>query len=306
MAARKFDLFALQFATAGTGLGPTQLTGPQQLTIRHGRRSIRSEADGTTVIAAEDQGPFFGEGSLVVGDVSTLMAVLAAFEGAAGFQRAILAEGREVGAGTVTDILVKRAVLTAARLSVENGRYASVNFDFRVSCDPASDTQDDEVSFTPAQAKTATIGAGKRVYRVVSAVHGGVVQAEAAAGLELNIAARSVQAVHGDGDFGETVDVANFEVGGRVRFRDYTVAGLLAKAQALIAATVGALVVTMTQQGGGTTTLLTLANTRFFEASDTFRQGDYWMCDLSFGCEGVSGVTPYGLASGGNKVITMA
>ncbi len=303
-ATRLFDLFAAQLGDSPAGATPTQLVGPRQLRLSHGHPRIVASNDGLAGVAAQDQGPWGCRGSLSCGDVSTFMAVLAAFEGATDALRALMAEGKEVGAATVTDILLARARLVGARLACRNNDYAQVDYDLRSSCAPASDSQDDELSFTEAQAKTATIGSGLRTYRIVSATHAAV-QAEACLGFDLNVAGQAV-ATHGDDDFGETVDVSGYDVSGTVTFQDFDVDTLLAMTQKLIAAAEASLVLVLKQQGGGANTTLTLANTRFFETSDALAARQYGTAALGFGCAGLSGTTPYALATGANKIITMA
>lgn len=304
MSTRLFDVFAVQHGTSPTGATPTQLVGPGELAINSGFRRVVGNTDGTPGPAAHDQGAFSLAANLGLSDVTSFMAVLAAFEGATGGLRAIVAEAREVGAATVTDILLKRMRLIGASLNVQQDRYADVRYDLRASCDAASDSQDDEVSYIEAQAKTATIGAGKRAYRVTAVTHNAV-PAGLATGFSLDVRGQPIADV-ADGAYGETVEVGGYEVGGQVTFRDFDVATLLSTGQALLAAAAANLVAVLRQQGGGSSTTLTLANARFFDMSDVFRGKDYATCTLKYFCEFVSGVTPYALASGANKIITMA
>ncbi len=303
-AQRIFNLFAAQTGTSGTGGSPTQIVGPQSLSISHGFREIvADESDGVLVTPAQDRGAWFAEGTLEHRDITTWMAQLALWEAAA-TGRAILAEGREVGAATVTQIIWKRTRLVSSALRLMTNQYASCSYGLRSSCAAASDTQDDELSFTSGGTKTATIGSGKRTYRIVSAIHNSV-QAFACDGININVQGQA-QASVGDAEFGETVEVGPYRVSGDITFLDYTVASLLAKAQTLMAAAAASLALVLTQQGGGSTSTLTLALVKFFSVSEAIRSGDYWKATLKFGCEGVSGTTPYGLASGTNKIITIA
>lgn len=304
MADRIFDLFAAQFGTSPTGATPTQIVGPAQLRVRHGFAPLGSNHDGAAGEAAVDKGPYSCAATLNCGDVSTFMAVLAAFEGASDGLRALVAEGKEVAAATVSDILIERCRLVAARLACRGNQYADVSYDLRVSCDSASAAPEDEFSVVKAQTKTATIGAGKRTYRVVSATHGAV-QALACAGFDLNISGQA-QVSHGDDEFGETVDVGPYQVRGSITFADFSVATLKTKVQQLQMAALASLVIVLKQQGGGANTTLTLANCKIFDADDAVQAGQFAQCQANFACEFVSGTTPYALASGADKIVTMA
>lgn len=304
MSTRLFDVFAVQHGVAPTGATPAQLVGPGELTINSGFRRVVGNTDGAPGPAAHDKGAFFLAASLGLTDVTSFMAVLAAFEGVAGGQRAILAEAKEVGAATVTDILLKHMRLIGASLNIQQDRYADVRYDLQASCDAASDSQDDEVSYAEAQVKTATIGSGKRAYRVTAVTHNAIA-AGLCTGFGLDVRGQPV-ADAADGAYGETVEVGAYEVGGQVAIRDFDVTTLESKGQSLIDAAAANLVVALRQQGGSDSTTLTLANCQFFDMSDVFRGKDYAACTLKYFCEFVSGTTPYALASGTNKIITMA
>lgn len=305
---RVYNLHGLKFGTSPSLGTPTQIVGPRTAGLRHGYRRSAASTDGVLARAAQMKGAYFGEWNITCEDVSSFVAQLSAWESATDGKRAIQFEGVEYGAATVQTGLIKRAVLTRASLAIRKDEVAAVNYAGRISADSASNSQDDEFACTAGATKTATIGSGKRAYRVHSVQHGGSLSVPTVLGFELNIDGE-VAATSGDNDFGESVVVPQFDVTGKVTIQDREISTALTLAERLIDAAMGALAVDLRQQDGSTDTALTLANCRFFDIGDQWNSNGWANVEVMFGLEalgGAQGTTIYGLATGVNKLLTAA
>lgn len=280
----------------------TQLSGAVGLSVQHGYRRARADNDGTPGVTVQNRDVFYAQGVLRCQDIRQLMTVLAAFEG--NITRTIQAEGKEVGSITAAaKCVVQRAKLTGARVSFTAGQYASCDYSFRSSCAAASNTADDEVTWTDLT-KTVTHASAGRIYRVKSAVLGGALTPLGVDGLDLNINGNA-QATWGDDDFGETVEVPSYDVTGTLRFKDTTIATLETIGQRLQEAAMAALVLTLRPESGSDV-VVTLANLLFHDDDTGLSARGYGQVGVDFSCQFLNGTTEYALASGSNKVVTVA
>lgn len=308
MATRNFDLYACQTGTRVTGGTPTQIVGPLALAINELDDGPRSLSDGLAGTAARDKGLFSADWELTCQDISTLMTQLALWEAAATGERAILAEAREVGALTSTKVLVKRAMLAHFGVVLrDGGAYSEVRYGGPISCADDSDTPDDEIAYTEAQTKTATIGAGKRQHRILSAVHDGTGQLQATACVGLTLEGRGdVQRASGDGRFGYVAAVGPMRVTGSVTIQDQDVSSLRTVAQHLTRNGVGPLILTLLLQGSASQIVLTVANVEFHGIQGQWRAGQFAQMQVGFEAQFIGGTDVYALASGTHKLITVA
>jgi len=303
MASQKIkNVFALQTGTVATLASPTQLVGPMVCQYTAGFGDVVAGGDGLAGDAVDADGPFQCSWQIDCQDVSTFAAQLALFE--VGL-RAIQWEGREDNVLTVHKWLIKRAALVGASLSVQKDQVAKVSYSGKVAAAAASTSEADEIVVTAGAAKTATIGSGKRTYRIHTVTHGDVA-IEAVNGLNLTISGKGDAGASGDNDFGESIMVDSWNVTGSLTIQDQTVATATSRAQKLTAAARGSLIAQLRQTDGSTDTQLTLANLKFKRYTNVMRTDEWAAVEVPFRCLAVSGTTPYGLASGANKIITMA
>lgn len=302
MAQRIFDLFNAKIAG-------TTVAGPMQASVDQGFSELTAENDGAPMLAARDRDVATGMLSLTCQDVGQLMTHLAACEGAL---VSVQAEGREVGAATASRITGSNLRLVGASLNLAHGGgYASVRFDFRVSWPADADGLEDGIAIVNAQTKTIVVAGVKRAFRIKSAAHGATT-IEKTIALDLAVRSLGVEASVGDDDFGECVEVGAYDVAGTLTFQDLTASGSPVKsiAQQLLTAVRASLVIPMIQQAaavvGGATFTLTIANTKFIRTVTTPAARKYGTEALAFGIDGIVGTTQYNLATGANKIITVA
>lgn len=309
MARRVIDLYATFFGDTPSCASATQIVGPTALALDSDDGVIEAANDGLAGPATHDKAGWSGSLNLACQDVSTFAAVLAAFEAATDGVRALKGEGREIGSASsanATLLLAKRIILTRASLSVSNDNYSQVNYGLQATPDSASDSEDDEWLFTEGNARTATVGAAKRAYRVLNGVTHGGSAINMVRDFSIEVAGNLLMEPPADGEWGKVCCVTHYSVSGTLTMLDQDIAAAKTAAQTLRAAAVGALVVPMRLQGGSTSSTLTIANARFTRASTPIQARGWWATTLNWVADFLSGTTVYKLASGTNKVITQA
>ncbi len=302
MAQRTFDLFNVKVAG-------TTIAGPTQVGFNQVHPDLPAANDGAPMLAACDRGPATATVGVTCQDIGQFAERLAACEGAL---VSVQAEGREVGADTVNRITASNLRLINAGLDLVHGSgYGTAKYDFQVSWPSDAVGLEDGIAGLNAQTKTIVVAGAQRAHRIKSATHGAVT-IEKVTGLSLAVRGIGVEVLPADDDFGETVEVGGYDVTGTLTFHDLTASGSPVKsiAQQLLAAANAALVIPMIKQGeavvGGATFTLTIANVKFMKTTTTPVARKYGVESLAFRTEGVIGTTLYNLATGANKIITIA
>lgn len=307
-AVRVFDLF-------NAFIGSTQLAGGETLSLTHGFRRVAANNDGFAAEAARDKTRFFCRASIAGEDPANFDAILAAFEAvSAGQGLTVKGDAKTVGVTGTPDayrITLNRMKLVSASLSMGNGLdggYCKTSFNLANSAAAASSAQSDEVAITNVT-KTITHSTALRGVRCKTAAFdpdgaGASYGIPGFEGIELSVQG-SEQVAAGDDDFGETVEVAGYVVGGRITFRDMALTGGLTVSQTLMADTLGVLTVGYATQARGTAGSIVLANLEFEEDVTNLRARQMGLTQLSFGQFSMNGSNAYTLATGSNKLITI-
>lgn len=297
---RIFDIFNAK-------IGTTQVVGADTLTAKSGYRQVTSNNDGAYG-EVRDKTYFYAEGSLACQDIGGFPTLIGLFEAADNL--AVLAEGKLAGdVSKSVKLQLAHAKLTGAQLAFRQGQHASTTFNFTNSCAPASTKPEDELTVTEVVSKTITHAAGLRGVRILGAsfapAAGGTLVPLSVTGLDLNLSLQA-QSLAGDNDFGESVEVAGGSLTGTLTFNDETIGTNQTIAQRLCAAGYGSLAITYAQQVGGANQVLTLAALQFESDQHNRRARQFHENQVSFGCLWQVGSTFYQIATGANKLVTVA
>ncbi len=302
-ATRVFDLF-------NAYLGSTQVVGADSLRLTEGYRVQTANNDGGHGLAARDKTYYFAQAVLGCQEVEALPTVCAAFESADTLTLA--AEGKLAGIPVSTKtlkVLMQRAKLVAASLSIRQGGYAVSSFELRASADPGSNGPEDEVTVSEVDSPAITHSSALRAVRVTGASFtpngGSAITLQSPRGLDLAIRWAADQAAGGS-DFGEVVETGGFEITGTLALQDVGLdANGRTPAQALLLADHGVLVVTYRPQASSSDKTITLKNV-YFEGSDDSRTARrFGEQTLRFGVFAQLGADWYDF-SGANKILTVA
>lgn len=294
-AVRLVDLFNAK-------IGSTQLVGAESIDFTYGRRMQRASNDGNAATAAADRTFFYSEGQLVCQAAAQFATILDLFR--ANDSQSITAEGKIAGtlpgvSGSQGHIVAAHNKLTRAGLVFNQGAYAQTTFGFKNSAAAASNSSDDEVTYTEAGA-AITHASAKRGVKVQSASFDpdgapGAITPLGLESLSLDVAFE-VPVAAGDADFGETTEALQPTVSGRIGFKDVTIASSATVAQRLLDAVFGVLTVVWSEAISGTKTL-TLRNCIFHEDRWSLAARRFGMCNLAFECFSQNGADAYSLAN---------
>ena len=291
-------------------IGTTQIVGSEELAVTSGYRNQRANNDGYIGPASVDKTFFFADAALRGQDLATLQTALALFE--ANETQSVLAEGKLEGdAAKSYRCTVSRCKLASASLDFQQGDYAKTAFNFVNSAASGSTKASDEVTWVEVATKAITHSAALRAVRINSATYTPTdgspvtIVPGAVMGVSLNIQGQ-VDRTAGDTQFGEVAEVSGYQVTGVLTFKDVTLATGETVSQQLMAEKSGVLALPFAKQNGAAAGTLTLANLVFHQEVSTLLARKFGGQSLSFECFYDLSGTAYTLATGSNKIITVA
>ncbi len=274
--------------------------GVMTAVIRAGYDNIMKSSPDGLQVAVKDKEIQFVRGTIVSQDWVHALELLTGTVGTLVFYE------RESGTDTYTKHTINKPVIHKIAISLNQGGYGSVSFDFE--CKPDDETKGIADMWVPlaAQVAPAYVSAARGGYRIVSAVHGAV-SINHVTGFNFSISMPLSKACN-DSDVGYTcVDalLENMACEGSIDYQSGVIAAAKVLGVTLLTAAKADLVLTLTQSQGATAKTLTIANVDFSDLGSSSSSGPgFTGYTNSFDVANDAG-TPLTLA-GANPIITIA
>ena len=278
--------------------------GLSHVTIQQGYDNIMATGPDGLAVPVRDREIAYTRGSIVSEDWVHVIELLTGAVGTGVFY------ARKSGVAAATGYLkytLTAPVIHRMALSVRQGGYATIAFDFECrAADPAK-TFADMLAITDSQAVPTYVAAARGGYRIETAVHGVGTNIYHVTALDFALAMRLVKACN-DGDVGYTCvdcEVDGMAASGSLTIQDASIASSTLLSQRLLALAAADLVVTVTQSAGAADKVITIANVTFDSAEDSADSGaDFSSFRVPFGINNDVD-TPLTL-SGTDKILAVA